>query len=63
MTQQPTEADASTVTGPVFEDEDWQIFRGDGRQHRARIPDAPPWRRFADAEGELAPGVRPHPTT
>ncbi|MFD7933861.1 AAA family ATPase [Streptomyces sp. NPDC059755] len=55
MTQQPPEADAHTVTGPAYEDEDWQIFRGDGRRHRARIPDAPPWRRFADAGDDAAP--------
>ncbi|MFF5981563.1 AAA family ATPase [Streptomyces olindensis] len=51
---QPPEADASTVNGATAEDADWQIFRGDGRKRSVTIPEAPPWRRFADADGTAA---------
>lgn len=31
-------------------DDDWQVFKGDGRPRQAELPPAPPWRRFTDPE-------------
>ncbi|MFF1375068.1 AAA family ATPase [Streptomyces sp. NPDC058308] len=37
---------------------DWRLFRGDGDARPVDFPEAPPWRRFAPADG--APRPRPY---
>ncbi|MET9129735.1 AAA family ATPase [Streptomyces antibioticus] len=47
MTRQH-ETEAPAATGSTAEDEEWRLFRGDGRQRDVTLPPAPPWRRFAE---------------
>ncbi|WP_079062103.1 AAA family ATPase [Streptomyces griseoruber] len=51
-TSAPSACETDDVTTAA--DENWRLFRGDGQRRTVAIPAAPPWRRFATAEGGTA---------
>ncbi|MER5472488.1 MoxR family ATPase [Streptomyces sp. NPDC002685] len=55
MTQQP-ETESPEGPGSPADQENWQLFRGNGQRRTVPIPEAPPWRRFATPENDDTEG-------